>query len=79
MSIANHHRFIAKVLVSTAVVFGALIGASAPASADPIPGGTDPDPFGDLSCSCRQTAPADSPLLKDDIDRGIRNGLSSDS
>ena len=79
MSIANHHRFIAKVLVSTAVVFGALIGASAPASADPNTAGANPHAFSALSCDCQETAPADSPLLKDDIDRGIRNGLSSDS
>jgi hypothetical protein len=76
MSIANHHRFIAKVLVGTAIGFGALIGASAPASADATPASTGPSPFSTLSCSCQKTAPAGSPLLKDEIDRGIAAGRS---
>jgi hypothetical protein len=78
MSIANHHRFIAKVLVSTAIVFGALIGASAPASADPGPGRTDPHAFSTLSCGCQKTAaPVGGPAAKADIDQGIREGLSA--
>jgi hypothetical protein len=79
MSIANHHRFIAKVLVSTAVVFGALIGASAPASADPNTAGTNPHAFSTLSCDCQETAPAGGPASSREINRGIRNGLSAGS
>ena len=77
MSIANHHRFIAQVLVSTAAVFGALIGASAPASADPNTAGTNPHAFSTLSCSCRETTPAGSPARKEEIDRGIQKGVSA--
>jgi hypothetical protein len=76
MSIANHHRFIAKVLVSTAVVFGALIGASAPASADPNTAGADPHAFSGLSCSCQKKVPVGDPAATAEIDRGIREGLS---
>ena len=77
MSIANRHRLIAKALVSAAIGFGALIVAAAPASADPGPAGTQPNPFGALSCSCQKTAPAGGPASTADIDRGVRNGLSA--
>ena len=77
MSIANQPRLIAKILVSTAIGFGALIVAAAPASADTNTGGTNPNPFSGLSCSCQKTAPAGSPAAKADIDRGIREGLSA--
>ncbi len=76
MSIANQPRLIAKILVGTAIGFGALIGAAAPAGADPATASTNPSPFSTLSCSCRETAPAGSPLLKDEIDRGIAAGRS---
>jgi hypothetical protein len=79
MSIAIHHRFIAKVLVSTAVVFGALIGASAPASADPNTAGANPHASSTLSCDCQETAPAGGPASSREINRGIRNGLSAGS
>jgi hypothetical protein len=65
-----------KILVSAAIVLGASVGIAAPASADPNPASAGTNPFGALSCSCRETAPADSPVLKDEIHRGIREGLS---
>jgi hypothetical protein len=78
MSITNHHRLIAKILVSTAIGFGALIiGAAAPASANTNSAGTDPNPFSTLSCSCQKAAPAGGPASTAEIDRGIRNGLSA--
>jgi hypothetical protein len=77
MSIANNPRLIAKILVSTAIGFGALIGAAAPASADATPASTNPSPFSGLSCNCRETAPAGSPTATSDIHRGIREGLSA--
>ena len=61
---------IAKILVSAAIVLGCCVGGAAPASADP-------SAFATLSCSCRETAPAGSPALKAEIDRGIGEGLSA--
>lgn len=64
-----------------ALACGALIAAfgaavATPAGADPNSGGADPNPFGGLSCSCSQSAPADSPVSKQQIIQGIRHGLS---
>jgi hypothetical protein len=77
MSITNHHRLIAKILVSTAIGFGALIVAAAPASANTNAASPDPNPFSTLSCSCQKTAPAGGPASTAEIDRGIRNGLAA--
>jgi hypothetical protein len=79
MSLANHHRFIAKVLVWTAIGFGALIGISAPASAETNAAGTNPHAFSTLSCDCQKAAPAGAPASSGEINRGIRNGLSAAS
>ncbi len=73
----QHYQVITKILVSAAIALGSYVGGAAPASADPNPIGTDPNPFGALSCSCRETAPAGSPALREEIDRGIRAGLSA--
>ena len=70
MSIANRCRFIAKVLIGTAIVFGALIGASAPASADTNTAGTNPHAFSTLSCDCQKTAPAGGPASSGEIESG---------
>ena len=69
----QHHKVITKILVSAAIALGAFVGAAAPASADPNPIGTKPNPFGGLSCSCQETAPPGS----SEIERGIREGLSA--
>jgi hypothetical protein len=71
----QHRQLITKMLVSAAIVLGSCVGGAAPASADPDPIGTDPNPFGALSCSCQETTSAGSPALRDEIDRGIRAGL----
>ena len=68
---------IAKMLVSAAIVVGAAVAGAAPASADSNPAGSDPNPFAGLSCSCRETAPAGSPVLRGEIHRGIQKGLSA--
>ena len=60
---------ITKVLVSSAIVFGVAVGLGASADADP-------SVFNALSCSCPQRGPADSALVRDEIDRGIRQGIS---
>jgi hypothetical protein len=67
---------ITKILVSAAIVLGASLGLAAPASADPNPSSVGTNPFGPLSCSCRETAPAGSPVLKGEIRRGLGDGLS---
>jgi hypothetical protein len=66
---------ITKMLVSAAIVLGSGVVAAAPASADPNPSDIYPNPFGGLTCSCQETAPAGGPVRRDEIDRGIREGL----
>lgn len=74
----QHNQAIRKILVSAAIALGASVGGAALASADPNPIGTEPNPFGALSCSCQDTAAAaGSPALREEIDRGIRAGLSA--
>ena len=77
----QHHKVITKILVSAAITLGLWIAGATPARADPNPNtvGTDPNPFGGLSCNCQETAPAGSPERRKEIDRGIREGLSARS
>jgi hypothetical protein len=65
-----------KTLIGIAVSLGCCAGAAAPAAADPDVAG-DPDPFGTLSCRCRETAPPGSADLRAEIARGIREGHSA--
>jgi hypothetical protein len=51
--------------------------AAAPASADSTSATTNPNPFATLSCACHENAPAGSPMLKDEIARGIAEGRQS--
>jgi hypothetical protein len=78
MSIANHLRVTSKMLVSTAIALAACLGAAAPASANTTSASADPNPFSTLSCNCRQTAPGDGTAQRDEIHRGILNGLSAE-
>jgi hypothetical protein len=64
-------------MASAAIALGVGLGAAAPASAEPNPASTDPNPFGTLGCSCRETAPAGGQALKAEIDRGIQEGRSA--
>ena len=73
----QHHQVIAKILIGAAVVLGAYVGGGAPVSADPNPIGSAPNPFGGLSCSCRETAPPGSPALREGIEQGIRQGRTA--
>ncbi len=61
--------FATKILIGLAAAVGAGVVASASAAADP-------SVFSTLSCSCQQAAPTASPVKKDAIARGIRQGLS---
>ena len=73
----QHHQVITKILVSEAIALGSWVAGAAPASADANPIGTDPNPFGALGCSCRETAPPGSPALREEMERGIRAGLAA--
>lgn len=48
---------------------GIALGAAAPADADP-------NPFGDLSCSCHQPVPGQHPSDVQQVMQGIQQGLS---
>jgi hypothetical protein len=71
-----HRRMIAKILVGAAIALGAGLAGAAPAAADPNAISTDPSPDGTLGCNCRATTPAPSPQLSDEINRGMREGLT---
>jgi hypothetical protein len=70
------HRVITKILVGAAIALGAGLAGAAPAAAGPNAIGGDPNPYGTLGCNCRETAPAGSPQLRENINRGIREGLT---
>ncbi len=74
MSTAN--RVTKKMLVTAAIALAAGLAGAAPAAADPNAIGPDPNPFGTLGCNCRGTVPADGPESKQEINRGMREGLS---
>lgn len=59
-------------LAGAAVLLAALAATAGPATADP-------NPFGTLGCSCSPVAgiPPGNPDVKDQVDRGIQNGLGS--
>jgi hypothetical protein len=70
---------ITKLLVSGAIVLGAIVGVAgaAPASADnPSQPGTDPNPFAALTASAPRTAPP-GPALTQELNQGILAGLAS--
>ena len=68
---------ITKILVSAAIALGAFVAGAAPASADPHAYGADPNPFSGFSSSRHETAPAGSPALGEEINRGLREGHSA--
>jgi hypothetical protein len=66
----RHQQMIMKLLISAAIALVSWVGGAVPASADPDSGGTD------LGC-CQETYPARGPEQREEIDRGIRDGLSA--
>ncbi|WP_082951922.1 hypothetical protein [Mycobacterium sp. 852002-51057_SCH5723018] len=72
----RRRRAITKGLISAAIAVGLWVGTVAPAGAAPSPDSTEPDPFAGLGCSCRETAAPGSPALKEEMARGMREGLS---
>jgi hypothetical protein len=73
----QRHQVITKILVSVAIALGVLVVGEAPASADPNSPANQPNPFGTLTCRCQKIAPASRQALRDQIDRGIRDGLAA--
>jgi hypothetical protein len=74
----QHRQMIAKILVSAAVALSSCVVGAAPASADQNSIGTAPNPFGGVSCNCQETNPPGSPALRDEIERGLRQGRSGE-
>jgi hypothetical protein len=70
----GYHKVIAKILIGAAVVG---VAGAAPAGADPHLVGNGPNPFSTLSCGCRETSPAGSQALQEEISRGIHQGLTA--
>jgi len=68
---------ITKILVSGAIVLGIFVGGAAPASAAPQAPGNNPNPYSTLHSNHPETAPAGSPALMAEIDRGIQEGRSA--
>lgn len=66
---------IMKILVRAVIALVLWIGGAAPAIAEPDSGETGPNPFGGLDCSCQETCPAGSTEQRNEIDRGIMDGL----
>jgi len=77
MAKCRRQHVIAKMLVGGAIALCSGIAGAASVSADPNPVNTGPNPYGTLSCECRETTPADSPALQAEIDRGLREGHSA--
>ncbi len=60
---------ITKLVAGAAIMAATAVGISAPASADP-------SVFSALGCSCPQTPLKGGPAVMDQINRGIRTGLT---
>jgi hypothetical protein len=73
----RNQQIIMKILVSAGVALVLWVESVVPAIADPDSGGTDPNPFGGIDCSCQEKYPARSPQQRAEIDRGIRDGRRS--
>jgi hypothetical protein len=73
----QYHQVMTKILIVVAVALGSSAAGAAPVGADPNPIGSAPNSFGGLSCSCRETAPPGSPVLREEIEQGIRDGRTA--
>ena len=68
-------KVITKTVVSIAIVLGSCVVAATPASADEVT--IDPNPFGALSSGPQETALTSGPALREELERGIRGGISA--
>ncbi len=66
---------IAKLLVSAAIVLGAVVGAAPAYADDTNQSGTDPNPFAALTATSQRTAPP-TPGLTQELEQGIWAGLA---
>jgi hypothetical protein len=66
---------ITKLLVGAAIVVSALVVGSAPADAAPSTSGSDPNPFGSLTCNCQEPASVGGQVETQEL-AGLRDGLS---
>ena len=64
-------EMITKLLVSGAIVLGGTVGLAATS-------GAPPSPFSSLGCSRQTPLPATSPVVTDQINQGIQDGLKTD-
>ncbi len=72
-----HRMSLAKMLGGFAIAAGCCVAGVAPAHADPDAEAAGPNPFGTLRCGCPQTESPVSAERRNEIDRGIREGLSA--
>ncbi len=68
---------LAKMLGGLAIATGCCVAGSAAAQADPDAVGADPNPYGALRCGCPETSSADGAEGRNEITRGIREGLAA--
>jgi hypothetical protein len=66
---------VTKLLVSAAIVLGAVAGAAPARADDPGQSGGDSNPFAALTAPAPRNAPA-NPAMRQELDRGIRAGLA---
>ena len=74
---ARYRHLVTRLPLGIAIALGCCVGSAPPTDADPDSAGTDPNPFGTLSSSRRETSPPGSAERREEIDRGIREGLSA--
>lgn len=74
MSVAN--QVFIRTLGTVAIALVCWVGGAAPAGADPNTAGTEPNPFGGLSCSCPAAAPPGSQAEREGLDHRFRSGLA---
>jgi hypothetical protein len=73
----RNDRVITRWLIGLAIAFGVgFVSGTVSGVLEAAPAGADPSPFNTLSCSCQESAPPGSPARRDEITRGLRQGLS---
>lgn len=72
----NPLSFSMKAVICAALIMAFGASVAMPAGADPGAGG-EPDPFGGLSCSCDQSASTDGPVARQQVRRGMREGIAA--
>ncbi len=68
---------LAKTLAGFAIAAGCCVAGAAAAHADPDAVGADSNPYGTLRCGCPETSSADDAEGRNEITRGIREGLAA--